>query len=183
MEQADSTGFGMKSMMFGIRKKFSSVQQMSTDSLYQILFPNGTLQKSMNNLLIFDVREGKERDISSIPNSIWIDTSKDIGDNVQIAHGLIKCHFSVDQHQSLSIIAYCSIGYRSSEFITALNQLCFHENYPFRDKIKTYNLEGSIFKWANENRPLVGNDNNFTSFVHPYNMIWGALLNSDYHKL
>jgi rhodanese-related sulfurtransferase len=40
------------------------------------------------------------------------------------------------------------------------------------------NLEGSIFQWANERRPLVREEEP-VSQVHPYNALWGRLLNDD----
>ena len=43
---------------------------------------------------------------------------------------------------------------------------------------RVYNLEGSIFKWANEHRPLVDRSGP-ASVVHPYNRIWGRLLDDD----
>lgn len=39
-----------------------------------------------------------------------------------------------------------------------------------------YNLEGSIFKWVNENRPIIDSDGAPTQFVHPYNAFFGKLL-------
>ena len=42
------------------------------------------------------------------------------------------------------------------------------------------NLEGSIFAWANEDRPLVQGDGEGagapTSLVHPYDADWGNLV-------
>ena len=38
------------------------------------------------------------------------------------------------------------------------------------DNVKAYNLEGSIFQWANENRPLDGSEG-----VHPFSYVWGCL--------
>ena len=35
-------------------------------------------------------------------------------------------------------------------------------------KDKVYNLEGSIFKWAQEDRPLIDNSERPTAFVHPF---------------
>jgi hypothetical protein len=37
--------------------------------------------------------------------------------------------------------------------------------------VKAYNLEGSIFKWSNENRELDGGDGG----VHPFSYLWGGL--------
>ena len=45
-----------------------------------------------------------------------------------------------------------------------------------------YNLEGSIFKWANEKRPMVDREDQPTSFAHPYNAVFGKLLNSENRK-
>ena len=45
-------------------------------------------------------------------------------------------------------------------------------------KRPVYNLEGSIFKWANENRPIVNGDDKPTHLVHPYNSFFGKLLES-----
>ncbi|HEY2615439.1 MAG TPA: hypothetical protein VGI42_06990 [Chthoniobacterales bacterium] len=42
----------------------------------------------------------------------------------------------------------------------------------------TQNLEGSIFQWANEHRPLV-RDGTPVTVVHPYNSFWGRLLKND----
>jgi hypothetical protein len=38
------------------------------------------------------------------------------------------------------------------------------------------NLEGSIFKWANEGRALVGPGGSPTRAVHEYDATWGGLL-------
>ena len=40
------------------------------------------------------------------------------------------------------------------------------------------NLEGSIFKWANEGKELVDCNNARTRYCHPYNYFWGMLLDS-----
>jgi hypothetical protein len=40
------------------------------------------------------------------------------------------------------------------------------------------NLEGSIFKWANEGKKLVDCNNKKTPNCHPYNYLWGKLLES-----
>ena len=64
-------------------------------------------------------------------------------------------------------MVYCSVGYRSARIADRLQQAgC--------DRV--YNLEGSIFKWANEKRPLYQSDRP-TTIVHPYNPLWGQLLN------
>ncbi len=64
------------------------------------------------------------------------------------------------------IVAYCSVGYRSARLVEQLQGLGYSE---------VYNLAGSIFKWANEGRSLVGQSQPEPR-VHPYNAIWGMLL-------
>lgn len=48
--------------------------------------------------------------------------------------------------------------------------------------MQVFNLEGSIFAWAEEGRPLVDTHNQPTTFVHPYNAVWGKLLSADKRK-
>jgi rhodanese-related sulfurtransferase len=65
------------------------------------------------------------------------------------------------------IVTYCSVGYRSAAFAKRLRTAGF---------MHVSNLEGSIFQWANENRPLVRRRNEPTNKVHPYNRFWGTLV-------
>ena len=68
------------------------------------------------------------------------------------------------------IVVYCSVGYRSARIAEQLKQAGFSF---------VYNLEGSIFQWANEGRPVFKDDRP-TLLVHPYNPLWGRLLKSEY---
>jgi len=65
------------------------------------------------------------------------------------------------------IVVYCSVGYRSSRLAAELMADGYQE---------VYNLEGSIFEWANSGRPVF-RDGEQVSQVHPYNRDWGQLLN------
>jgi rhodanese-related sulfurtransferase len=67
------------------------------------------------------------------------------------------------------IVTYCAVGYRSGEMAERLRAAGF---------TNVRNLEGSIFQWANEHRPLVRRDQPVTQ-VHPYSNFWGRLLNDD----
>jgi rhodanese-related sulfurtransferase len=68
------------------------------------------------------------------------------------------------------IVVYCSVGYRSSAFGESLKKFGFQN---------VMDLKGSIFQWANEGRPLVQNDHPTTK-VHPYNNVWGQLLDKQH---
>ena len=41
-----------------------------------------------------------------------------------------------------------------------------------------FNLEGSIFKWANEDRPIQTSSGSAASLVHPYNTVFGFALDA-----
>ena len=47
---------------------------------------------------------------------------------------------------------------------------------PAAPAVEVYNLEGSLFQWANESRRMVDQDNACTEYVHPYNAVWGRLV-------
>ncbi len=64
------------------------------------------------------------------------------------------------------IVVYCSVGYRSALVVRKLNAAGF---------TNVRNLEGSIFAWANESRPLVDADGP-TKDVHPFNFLWARYL-------
>ena len=46
---------------------------------------------------------------------------------------------------------------------------------------EVYNLEGSIFAWANEGRPVYRGKER-VQVVHPYDKIWGRLLKKSLRK-
>jgi 3-mercaptopyruvate sulfurtransferase SseA len=64
------------------------------------------------------------------------------------------------------IVAYCAVGYRSSGFAQRLEKLGYSD---------VQNLEGSIFKWANEGRPLACGEAPADT-VHPYSNYWKRLV-------
>jgi sterol desaturase/sphingolipid hydroxylase (fatty acid hydroxylase superfamily)/rhodanese-related sulfurtransferase len=66
------------------------------------------------------------------------------------------------------VVAYCSIGWRSAEAVRRLVETG-HTN--------VLNLEGSIFAWASEGRPLELHGQAVHK-VHPYDRKWGRLLPS-----
>ena len=69
---------------------------------------------------------------------------------------------TVELPKDTPIVTYCSVGYRSAKFAQRLQAAGF---------TNVRNLEGSIFQWANEGRPVEPGTK-----VHPYNKKWGVLL-------
>ncbi len=65
-----------------------------------------------------------------------------------------------------AIVVYCAVGYRSAHTADLLRRRGF---------LNAVNLEGSIFAWANEGRPVFRGAQRVNE-VHPYNEYWGKLL-------
>jgi len=64
------------------------------------------------------------------------------------------------------VVVYCSVGARSALLARRIGQAGF---------TRVRNLDGSIFAWASEGRPLV-NAHGPASGVHPFNEQWGRYL-------
>ena len=64
------------------------------------------------------------------------------------------------------VVVYCSVGYRSGAIATQILESGHRQ---------VFNLEGGIFAWANQGRPLYAGGRR-TERVHPFNAIWGRLL-------
>ena len=133
-----------------IRAKFPTVAHISTDTLQS--WRDESPQRE--NLLLFDVRAPEEYAVSHLQGARSV-SSKD--EALKVLQGV-----SSDQR----IVLYCSVGYRSSE----LAQFLMKKGYT-----EVYNLEGSIFAWANEGRPVY-RGKEWVQVVHPYDKTWGRLL-------
>ena len=68
------------------------------------------------------------------------------------------------------IVVYSSVGYRSARLADWLAR----QGYT-----RVFNLEGSLFGWANDGRPMFHEDRP-TVRVHPYDERWGLMLESPY---
>lgn len=128
-----------------IRATFPTVKQLSTNTLAR------WLEKDELNLQLIDTRKPEEYALSHLPNA------QNVPDLETAAKNL---------NPNLMIIAYCSVGYRSSRLAEQLQNLGYNQ---------VWNLEGSIFQWANEGRSLVQKDQP-TQKVHPYSKKWKWLL-------
>jgi rhodanese-related sulfurtransferase len=137
----------------GVREDFPDVRQMSTDELASVL--NNAEHPAP---LILDIREPEEFEVSHLPGARQVSPGSDPG----IALG--------DIPRDQPIVVYCSVGYRSSRFAARLAEAGFAD---------VANLEGSIFQWANEGRPLENASGGANVKVHPYDARWGKLLDPD----
>ena len=83
--------------------------------------------------------------------------------------------------KTVDVVCYCSLGYRSAKLAQVLQDRIKTE-MDNDDIIRVYNLEGSLFKWANERRPMVDKYGEKTIFCHPYSIIWGKFLDVSLRK-
>jgi len=107
--------------------------------------------------LVLDVREAEEYAIGHLAGAVWISPE--------------ETDFS-RYDTGRAVVVYCSIGWRSA----ALAYEMVHAGFA-----DVQNLEGGLFAWANENRPME-NDCGPTSEAHPYDALWGRLLRPEHHQ-
>ncbi|MEM6794655.1 MAG: rhodanese-like domain-containing protein [Acidobacteriota bacterium] len=130
-----------------IRDEFPDVPQVSTEQLAARL-------ESGERPLLLDVRRSEEYAVSRLPGAL----------RVEPAGGLPADLEGLDPETP--IIAYCSVGYRSSRLVEALREAGF---------TRAENLEGSLFRWAQEGRALEAAAGP-TGLVHPYGRAWAFLV-------
>ncbi|MDE2999663.1 MAG: rhodanese-like domain-containing protein [Gemmatimonadota bacterium] len=140
-----------------IRARFPAVPQVPTDTLQSWL----DRSPKREDLLLLDVRESQEYSVSHLRGARPA-PSKD--EALEILRGVPA---------NRRIVLYCSVGYRSSELARFLME---------RGYRKVCNLEGSIFRWANEGRPVYRGEER-VRVVHPYDSYWGRLLKKPLHPV
>lgn len=132
-----------------IRLRFPDVPQTSPGELATWLADGSRVQPQ-----ILDVREPDEYAVSHLPGALQVDPDASATDVVA----------RIDP--SRPVVAYCSVGYRSSALVQRLRDARFTQ---------ATNLKGSIFAWANEGRPLES-AGRAVSVVHPYDATYRRLL-------
>ena len=130
-----------------IRETFPAVPQMTTQQL-------ATALERGAPVLLLDARTADEFRTSHLGRATRAPTVGTALNSINAA-----------RRQSI-VVVYCSVGYRSSRLVSRLQA---------RGVKNVFNLEGSLFRWANEGRPLVRGSETVTT-VHPYDDEWGALL-------
>lgn len=98
--------------------------------------------------LVVDVRSVAESDVSVLPGAM----------------ALAEFERTVDQHQSKTIIAYCTIGVRSGWYANRLKTHGWN----------AYNYKGSIIDWCKNGLPLVTPEGDATHRVHTYNRMYSV---------
>jgi rhodanese-related sulfurtransferase len=132
-----------------IRERFPTVPRISTAELAGWLADTNRPAP-----LLVDVRAGKEFSVSHLPQARNLRSAEEI--QAALARS------------NQPVVLYCSVGYRSAAVAEKLVR-AGHTN--------VWNLEGSIFAWANEGRPLFRGTEP-VNLVHPYDTRWGRLLDA-----
>ena len=145
-----------------IARKFPDVKWITTKQLEQWLADSSKPQP-----IVLDARNQAEYAVSHLNNAVWIDPHHP---NLEAMGDKPPPRANAPVATDIPIVVYCSVGYRSAAVAHKLEQAGFSQ---------AYNLEGSIFQWANEGRQLYQNHHP-TSLVHPYNPRWGRLLKSQH---
>lgn len=174
---AQKPGIGMRMTISMIKKKFSNVENMSTEELESKLNKSQNTNNIDGNLILLDCRQEEEYNVSSIPGSIRVEHS---WPHEQII-GMMKQ--KENSKNIKEIVCYCSVGYRSCIVAEKLKHFYKEKNVLEDGKVPAiFNLEGSLFKWANEGRKMVDLNGELTHFAHPYNSVFGKLLDSKLRK-
>ncbi|MGI9415035.1 MAG: rhodanese-like domain-containing protein [Hyphomicrobiales bacterium] len=146
--------FTLASVHRTIVEEFATVRHLSAEQLAD------RLQRS-EDIVLFDVREDEEYAVSHLSGATRVDPG--IWQRTFLnRHG--------DTFKGKTVVFYCSVGMRSSELAAKMQ-----EALTGRGAKAIYNLQGGIFHWHNQQRPL-NSGGALTSFVHPFAEYWGQLV-------
>jgi rhodanese-related sulfurtransferase len=107
----------------------------------------------LSKVILVDVREQKEQEISVIPGSI---------NQIEFENKLLTT--DSNEFKGKTIVAYCTIGYRSGEWAT---------NMSFKG-YKVKNLTGGVLAWSHAKK-LFSKNGTATNKVHTYSQSWNFL--------
>jgi rhodanese-related sulfurtransferase len=129
------------------RAAFPSVKQISAQTLAE------WLAAPFDQTLLIDVRSPSEFAISHLQ------AAHNLQDVRRIVEMITRC-------KPARTVLYCAVGFRSSKIASRL---------PIQAPMEIFNLEGSIFEWANEGRQLYRGATPVRQ-VHPCAPLWAGLL-------
>ena len=136
-----------------VRETFPDVPQLSTERLAELL-------EEDVEVVLLDARSTKEYATSHLQGAVQ-------ANSVRAAREVLS-----QRAEQPTVVVYCSVGYRSSRLAQQLRA---------RGVENVFNLEGSLFKWANEGRPVYRGAEPVSS-VHPFDADWGKLLDKTLHS-
>jgi len=134
-----------------IRRDFPEVNPLLPRDLAERL-------ENPETVVLIDARDPLEFAVSHLPGAVNLRTVKEV-----------KEHLSARKAVPGTLIVYGAIGFRAAGLADDLLS-------SGRGNVEI--LEGGIFRWANENRPLVDPRGETVTQVHPYNKIYRRLLDA-----
>jgi rhodanese-related sulfurtransferase len=134
--------------------KFPEVKWIKTDELTSWQEDTGQPQP-----VLLDARTSPEFAVSHLRGAVPIDPYRP---SLRALRGVSK---------DSAIVVYSSVGYRGARVASWLRNAGY---------TTVVNLAGGLFKWANEDRPLVREQGRPTTMVHPYDQRWGLLVEGKY---
>jgi len=138
-----------------IRKEFPDIEHVESDVVAAL-----AKAREVSPLLLVDCRSAEEFAVSHLAGAVNLETTKQVHEYLGSLSVAPK-----------SVVIYCSVGQRSAVLTEELQ----------RSKVKgVKNFVGSIFAWANEDRPLVDSKGEPAEKVHTYNEFWGRLVKENH---
>lgn len=137
-----------------IASRFPDAKQLSTTDFAAWIADTARPEKP----IVIDTRTPDEFTVSHLAGALRAGTLREA---IDVLKGRAK---------AAPVVVYCSVGYRSSELAVQLQKAGY---------TNVQNLDGSIFQWANEGRPVFKGHVLVTK-VHPYDNTWGDLLEKKY---
>ena len=119
-------------------QEFPLVEGITVEELQQ-------LQQQTKDLVLVDVRSPEERAVSLIPGAITVE----------------EFESNLEQYAHDTVIAYCTIGYRSGKYAEKWRQ----------QGVKILNLEGSLLAWSHIRGKLIDADG-ITKKIHVFGRQW-----------
>ncbi len=146
------------------RDKLASIHKEIVADYAQVEHINADEFLAMNadELVIFDVRESKEYSVSHLEGAIRVDPDISVEDFEQKYAAKLN---------GKTAVFYCSVGRRSSKLAARVDDVV--DQY---GATAAYNLTGGVFRWRNEQRPMMSRTNQVTDKIHPYNWYWSRLI-------
>jgi rhodanese-related sulfurtransferase len=157
MTPAFADGEGrLRDLTKSIERDYASVASISREDFIRF--------KTRSDIIIFDVREEAEFNVSHVPGAVHIPpktTAKELA--LKFGNNL----------PGKTVVVYCSVGIRSSKFAQRLDT-----EVRRLGGNGIVNLRGGVFGWHNCAMPFVASHSP-TDSVHGYNRSWSRYLDFD----
>ncbi|MEL6285116.1 MAG: rhodanese-like domain-containing protein [Pseudomonadota bacterium] len=137
-----------------LRRQYPGLDHIDAESLAAKLSAGAPV-------LLLDARSQREFDAGHLPGAIRV-SPRAVSRAVTALVG--------NRARGAEIVMYCSVGVRSARLANRIES-----TLTTAGATRVANLEGGIFNWHNNGRPIMTTDG-ATDTVHPYNRAWGQML-------